>query len=169
MESTLRAEDVVFVIRIGVRRVSSADKYPIFYRTCASFITRYQSRPRSLSAHDEALESRMHAIRDWLKMDDIFHPAQPASKLCYLDDLSEPSPITCLSRVCSSRYPPNGELARRLHPAHAQSPTQPFLSRRACDETTTAGMKDQRTLSSMKSFECRQVFNCLERGLQNTC
>lgn len=75
IESTLRVEDMVFMIRIGVRRVSSADKYPICYRTCASFITRYQSRPKSSSAHDEALESRMHAIRDWLKIADIFHPA----------------------------------------------------------------------------------------------
>lgn len=97
----------------------SADKYPIFYRTCSSFITRFQSRPKSSSAHDEALGSRMHAISDWLKMADSFHPAKPASKLCSLGKRSEPSPLACFSRVYFSRYPPNGELTRRLNSAHA--------------------------------------------------
>ena len=53
-----------------------------------------------------------------------FIPSLRASKLSYLGERSEPrenarasgeaSPLACLSRVCFSRYPSNGELARRL-------------------------------------------------------
>ena len=42
----------------------------------------------------------------------------PASKLSYLGEnaraVAVASPLACLSRVYFSRYPPNGELARRL-------------------------------------------------------